>query len=59
MKIVGLLVVVLGWLIAVSSTQVSGAAPQLILALIGLLTSAGGVIGILNQAHLNEAIWTR
>jgi hypothetical protein len=56
-KIVGLIVIVLGWLIAVSSTQVSGTGLQLFVAVLGLVVSAVGVIGILNPAHLEHAIW--
>lgn len=57
MKIAGLIVIVLGWLIAVSSTQVSGTGLQLFVALLGFVVSAVGVIGILNRAHLEHAIW--
>jgi len=56
-KIAGLIVIVLGWLIAVSSTQVSGTGLQLFVALLGFVVSAVGVIGILNRAHLEHAIW--
>ena len=56
-KIVGLIVIVLGWLIAVSSTQVSAVGVQLFVALLGLIVSAIGIIGILNRAHLEHAIW--
>ena len=52
MKIAGLIVIVLGWLIAVSSTQVSGVGLQLFVAVLGLIVAAIGIIGILNRAHL-------
>ncbi len=57
MKIAGLIVIVLGWLIAVSSTQVSGVGLQLFVAVLGLIVAAIGIIGILNRAHLEHAIW--
>jgi hypothetical protein len=57
MKIVGLLVIVLGWLIAVSSVETSSTGAQLVLAVLGLAVSGVGIIGILNGAHLKDAIW--
>jgi hypothetical protein len=57
MKIVGLIVIVLGWLIAVSSVEVSSTGAQLVLATLGFLISCCGVIGILNKAHLKNALW--
>ncbi len=56
-KIVGLIVIVLGWLIAVGSTQVSNTGLQLFVAVLGLVVSSVGVIGVLNRAHLEHAIW--
>lgn len=57
MKVVGLLVCVLGWLIAVLSVKVPGVYLQLLVAIAGLLVAAIGVIGIVNRAHLKDAIW--
>jgi len=57
MKIVGLIVIVLGWLIAVSSVEVSSTGVQLIVALLGLGVITVGMLGILNQAHLKNALW--
>ena len=57
MKIAGLIVIVLGWLVAVGSTQVSSTGLQLLVAMLGLVVSAVGVIGVLNRAHLEHAIW--
>jgi hypothetical protein len=59
MKIVGLLIIVLGWLIAVSSVEISSTGAQLVLATAGLLIAAFGVIGVLNRAHLENAIWKK
>jgi hypothetical protein len=57
MRILGLLMAVLGWLIAVSSVEVSGVGLQTFVALLGLLVALGGVVGVLNPAHLKNAIW--
>ena len=57
MKILGLLVCVLGWFIAVLSVKVPGVYAQLLVATAGLLVAVFGAIGILNSAHLKDAIW--
>jgi hypothetical protein len=57
MKIIGLLVCVLGWLIAVMSVKVPGVYVQLLVALTGFVVAAIGVLAILNRAHLRDAIW--
>jgi hypothetical protein len=48
---------VLGWLIAVSSVELSSVVVQTSVALLGLLVALGGVLGVLNGAHLKNAIW--
>ena len=57
MRILGLALAVIGWLIAVGSVEVSSVGLQLFVALLGLLVALGGVLGVLNGAHLKEAIW--
>jgi hypothetical protein len=57
MKVLGLLIAVLGWLIAVSSVELSNVGIQTLVALLGFLVAAGGVLGVLNGAHLKNAIW--
>jgi hypothetical protein len=57
MRIIGLLVCVLGWFIAVLSTQVSGHPAQLIVALGGVLVAMFGSLVLINGAHLKNAIW--
>lgn len=57
MKIAGIIVILLGWMIAVSSVTLGSTGAQLALVLIGLITSLIGIIGVLNRAHLAEAIW--
>jgi hypothetical protein len=56
-RIAGLILNVIGWLIAVSSTQFSGTAAQLITVIIGLVVSLVGIIAVLNRAHLQQATW--
>jgi hypothetical protein len=57
MKILGLLVCVLGWFIAVLSVKVPGVYAQLLVAAAGFVVAVFGAIGILNSAHLKDAIW--
>jgi hypothetical protein len=57
MRILGLIVAVLGWLVAVLSTQVPGVGAQIAVALLGFVVAGVGVVGILNQHHLKNAIW--
>jgi hypothetical protein len=57
MKILGLVVCVLGWFIAVLSTQVSGHPVQLLVALAGFLVACFGALYLVNGAHLKNAIW--
>ena len=45
MKVLGLLIAVLGWLIAVSSVELSGVVVQTFVAVFGLLVALGGVLG--------------
>jgi uncharacterized membrane protein YgaE (UPF0421/DUF939 family) len=57
MKIVGLLVCVVGWFIAVLSVEVSGHGPQLFVALAGFLVALFGALKLVNGAHLKNANW--
>ncbi|HTR61522.1 MAG TPA: hypothetical protein VMH37_07435 [Candidatus Binataceae bacterium] len=57
MKILGLLVCVLGWFIAVLSVEVSGVGAQLLVALVGFLVACFGALKLVNGAHLKNAIW--
>jgi hypothetical protein len=57
MRIVGLLVCVLGWFIAVLSVKVPGVYLQLLVALAGFIIAGYGALGIMNSAHLKNAIW--
>jgi hypothetical protein len=57
MKIIGLLVCVLGWFIAVLSVKVPGVYAQLLVAGTGFVVAAIGALAIVNRAHLKDAIW--
>lgn len=57
MKILGLLVCVFGWFIAVLSVKVPGVYAQLLVAAAGFVVALIGALGILNSAHLKDAIW--
>jgi multisubunit Na+/H+ antiporter MnhG subunit len=57
MKIIGLLVCVLGWFIAVLSVKVPDVWLQLLVALAGFILAGIGALAILNRAHLKNAIW--
>ena len=57
MKIVGLLVCILGWLIAVLSVKVPGVYAQLLVAAAGFVVASIGALAIVNLAHLANAIW--
>ena len=56
-KIFGLLVCLLGWLIAVMSVQIASTSGELIVALLGFLVAVVGALGIVNGAHLKNAFW--
>ena len=58
MKIVGVLVLLIGWLIPlVGITITQSTAARFVLVLLGIAVSLFGILGILNKAHLKEAIW--
>jgi hypothetical protein len=57
MKGLGLLVCVLGWLIAVLSLKVPGVYAQMLVAAGGFVLAVVGALGIINRAHLKDAIW--
>jgi hypothetical protein len=57
MKLVGIIVILLGWLIAVSSVTLGSVGVQLVVVVLGFLVSFVGIVGILNRAHNANAIW--
>jgi hypothetical protein len=60
MKIAGVLVAVLGWLLPVIGLSVtSSTGARYVLCLVGITITLIGIIGVLNKAHLKEAPWKR
>jgi hypothetical protein len=58
MKIVGVLLVLAGWLIPlVGITITQSTSARFVLVLLGIAVTLFGIIGILNKAHLKNAIW--
>jgi len=56
----GVVVTFLGFLISVMSLgMTSSVNGRLIMVLLGIAVSLGGIIGILNRAFLAKAIWRR
>jgi hypothetical protein len=57
MRIVGILVCLLGWFIAVLSVKVPGVYAQMLVAAGGFVVALIGALAILNRFHLKTAIW--
>ena len=58
MKIVGVLLVLAGWLIPVVGIAITqSTAARFVLVLLGIAVALFGIIGVLNKAHLKNAIW--
>lgn len=60
MYIAGVVVTFIGFLISIMSLgMTSSVNGRMILVLIGIVVSLGGIIGVLNRACLSKAIWRR
>ena len=60
MAIAGIIVALLGFLISVFSVSLSSSTSgRLIIVLVGLAVSFGGIIGLLNQAYMKNANWRK
>jgi hypothetical protein len=60
MALVGLIVTLLGFLIAAGSVGISSAVGvRLVLVLVGIAISLGGIIGMINPAYQEKAVWKR
>jgi len=58
MKLMGLLLVIAGWVISIAAimiTQSNGA--RLGLVSLGIAISIFGILGVLNPAYLKHAVW--
>ena len=60
MVLVGLVITLVGFLLAMSSVGIaSGTLGRLILVLVGIALSLGGIMGGLNPAYMKSAIWKK
>ncbi|MGH7815246.1 MAG: hypothetical protein ACREQI_14730 [Candidatus Binataceae bacterium] len=57
MKLVGIIVILFGWFVAVSSVLVGAVIAKLFIATLGFLIALFGIVGVLNPAHNATAIW--
>jgi len=58
MRILGLLLAVVGWLIpVVGLTLTQSLSARFIMVVIGIGISLFGILGVLNKAHMKNAIW--
>ena len=60
MAVVGLLVTLGGFLLAALSVGITAATTvRLIIVLVGIAVSLGGIIGLINPAYQQNAVWRR
>ena len=60
MAIAGIIITLLGFLISVFSVSVaSSTSGRLVIVLVGIAVSLVGIIGVLNQAYMKNAIWRK
>ena len=58
MKLIGLVMAVLGWLVPVLTLVITQSmVTRMVLCLVGLAVSLVGILVVMNKAHLKEAIW--
>lgn len=60
MAFVGLAITFLGFALAVASIgMTSGNSARLVIVVVGIVGSLVGIMGVLNQAYLKNAIWKK
>jgi len=60
MAMIGVLVTLVGFLIAASSVGLASAnAVRLVIVLVGIVVSLGGIVGLINPAYQKNAVWKR
>ena len=60
MIVAGILITLLGFLIAVGSVGITASVGgRMVVVLLGIAVSLGGIIGVLNRAYLSKAIWRK
>ena len=60
MVLVGILVTLLGFIISLLSLgMASGVYSRMLIVLAGIVVSLAGIIGVINKAYVNNAIWKK
>ena len=60
MALVGLVITLAGWLIAVGSVGMSSSTKgRLLIVLVGIVVSLVGSLGVVNQAYQKNAVWKK
>ncbi len=60
MRLLGLIFIVGGWLIAMAGLFVTTSnSARILFAVGGILVSAYGILGVLNKHYLNQVIWKK
>ncbi len=60
MIVAGIVITLLGFLIAVGSVGITASVGgRMVIVLVGIAVSLGGIIGVLNRAYLSKAIWRK
>src|SRR5258708_37302279 len=59
MILIGILVTLLGFVISVLSLALNSVGARMVIVLLGLAVSLFGIIGVLNKAYLENAIWKK
>ena len=60
MALVGLVITFVGFLLAAASVGISSSnGVRLVLVLVGIMISLGGIVGVLNPTYQKNAVWKR
>jgi hypothetical protein len=60
MALVGLVITFVGFLLAASSVGISSSnGVRLVLVVVGIMISLGGILGVLNPTYQKNAVWRR
>ena len=58
MKLIGVLVILVGWAVAVLGLSMSqSVGVRMVMAVVGIVVSLIGILGVVNKAHQKEAPW--
>lgn len=60
MAAIGLVITLLGFVLSVSSLGLTDSnSTRLVIVLVGILISLGGIIGVINPAYQKNALWKK